>query len=392
MKGILFVLATMILVSCAEDPTQENDFFAVTDTESYLAMKVKFGDEIRPIKSNDDKTLFFANAAITKEFSTSMHTTTNRCGGFFAHENLEEALVNMSDLKKRTNDNDYEITQTDFVKTLTAKVDRTQIESAISHLTTYHNRYYKAETGVESMNWIKDTWERLNQRGDAFNVELFEHDDWMQPTVMATWEGSEFPEEVVVLGGHGDSINVWGLFRSGSRAPGADDNASGVSTITEVIRVLMNSNYRPKRTIKFFAYAAEEVGLRGSREVAKAFNRNDVNVIAAMQLDMTNHNSDDTIAFIRDYTDDKLSLFVQELANEHLDVAWVDDKCGYACSDHASWTAEGFASVFPFESRFGDMNKKIHTKNDTLDNSDSTARHASHFAKLGLAYVVEVAK
>ncbi|WP_370660982.1 M20/M25/M40 family metallo-hydrolase [Massilia cavernae] len=44
------------------------------------------------------------------------------------------------------------------------------------------------------------------------------------------------------------------------KAPGADDDASGIAGLTEVLRVLAAGDYKPRRTIKLIAYAAEEVG------------------------------------------------------------------------------------------------------------------------------------
>ena len=51
----------------------------------------------------------------------------------------------------------------------------------------------------------------------------------------------------LLLGGHADSIS--GYLEALETAPGADDNASGISTLTEAMRVLVESNYQPKKTI-----------------------------------------------------------------------------------------------------------------------------------------------
>ena len=84
--------------------------------------------------------------------------------------------------------------------------------------------------------------------------------------------------------------------------------------------------------------------------------------------------------------------FIGNLIDEYFKVSWGYDSCGYACSDHASWTAQGFPASIPFEARKNDMNKKIHTANDTISVSRNSASHASHFAKLGLSYLIEMAK
>ena len=73
-----------------------------------------------------------------------------------------------------------------------------------------------------------------------------------------TLRGSEFPDEMVIVGGHRDA---WG--------PGAADNVSGVVSVLEIARSLAldaKNGHRPKRTIVFATWDAEEWGLIGSTE------------------------------------------------------------------------------------------------------------------------------
>jgi leucyl aminopeptidase len=109
---------------------------------------------------------------------------------------------------------------------------------------------------------------------------------------------------------------------------------------------------------------------------------------------MTNHNgSNDDITLISDYTNEAQNKFIGNLIDTYLtDLNWGSDRCGYACSDHASWTAVGYPSSIPFEARKRDMNHQIHTRNDTLETMGGTAEHALKFAKLGLAYLIELDK
>ena len=50
---------------------------------------------------------------------------------------------------------------------------------------------------------------------------------------------------------------------SNSRAPGANDNASGVSAIIEIARVLANENLQ--HSLQFVLFSGEEQGLLGSK-------------------------------------------------------------------------------------------------------------------------------
>ena len=70
--------------------------------------------------------------------------------------------------------------------------------------------------------------------------------------------GSEFPDEIVMIGGHRDA---WG--------PGAADNVSGTVSVMEAARSIaeqVKAGRRPKRTIMFATWDAEEWGLLGSTE------------------------------------------------------------------------------------------------------------------------------
>lgn len=70
--------------------------------------------------------------------------------------------------------------------------------------------------------------------------------------------GTDFPDEVVVIGGHRDA---W--------SPGAVDNVSGTTSVVESARAIaaqMREGWRPRRTLLFATWDAEEWGLVGSSE------------------------------------------------------------------------------------------------------------------------------
>ena len=69
--------------------------------------------------------------------------------------------------------------------------------------------------------------------------------------------GSERPEEIVIVGGHYDTI---------PKGPGAEDNAGGTALVMELARVFKEKG--TKRTMRFIAWGCEELGLLGSRDYA----------------------------------------------------------------------------------------------------------------------------
>jgi leucyl aminopeptidase len=327
-----------------------------------------------------------------------MHGEFKRCGGFMVHDSKEEALKVLADNKTRAFAkealfSDYSISEENTVNTMLSYVNEFSIRSTILKLSSFQNRYYKAQTGVDSQNWIKSQWEALSANRTDAKVDFFKHKSWPQPSIIMTLEGTTKADEIIVIGGHADSIAGW-WGREKARAPGADDNASGIATITETIRVIMESGYKPQRTIKFMAYAAEEVGLLGSKEIANSFKKAGKNVVGVIQLDMTNFKgtADKDIVFMTDFTNAAQTTFMGKLIDKYVQVPWGYSKCGYGCSDHASWHNAGFPASMPFESTMGDMNNKIHTDKDLIDKSGSTADHAQKFAKLAVAFAVEMGK
>ena len=96
--------------------------------------------------------------------------------------------------------------------------------------------------------------------------------DTLGYNVVAEIKGSQFPDQVVTVGGHLDS---WDL------AEGANDDGSGVMQSIEVIRTLKALGIRPKRTIHAVAFANEENGGRGAQKyLAEAKAKNDKYIFA----------------------------------------------------------------------------------------------------------------
>lgn len=339
--------------------------------------------------------------SVFEKISEKMHEKFNRCGGFLTHENFSEARNELKTVSSTQSSrfeffNSYAVKSLSIVKNLLADVNEVNIFKVMKHLSDYKNRYYKSPQGIESSNWIHDHWTKISAARSDMTVEKFTHPGWPQPSIILTIEGRSASDEIVVIGGHADSISkspFSKLFPSKMTAPGADDNASGIAAITEVIRVVVESGIQPERTIKFMAYAAEEVGLKGSKEIANKFKAEGKKVVGVMQLDMVNFKGTSTvdITLINDFTNEKQNAFLGEIIDEYLQVKWGYGKCGYGCSDHASWHRAGFPASMPAEATPKTMNPKIHTKGDTMGFMGNTAKHSVVFSKLGLAYILELA-
>lgn len=90
----------------------------------------------------------------------------------------------------------------------------------------------------------------------------FNNTDLQGYNVLAEIPGSDksLASEIVMLGGHLDSWHG---------ATGATDNAAGCIVMMEAVRILMETDLSPKRTIRIALWGGEEQGLHGSRNYVK---------------------------------------------------------------------------------------------------------------------------
>lgn len=277
------------------------------------------------------------------------------------------------------------------VERLLTQVDASRLQSLVQTLSTsYKNRYYQSQTGVASAEWIANQYRAIAAGRSDIRIEKVTH-RFAQPSVLVTWEGNgPQKNEIVLVGGHIDSINQSAFFNPNSAvAPGADDNASGTATVLETFRILVEGGFRPNRTLVFAGYAGEEKGLLGSQDIAESFRTQKKKVVGVVQFDMTAYpGPNPAITFMTDYTDAGFTDYLTRIVDTYAQIPWSKDRCGYGCSDHASWNRAGYPAAMPFETTMRGMNPNIHTPRDTLDRLDFG--HGAQYVRLGVAYMVEL--
>ena len=101
---------------------------------------------------------------------------------------------------------------------------------------------------------------RIHDRGDRIILELKMEArkvaDRYSRNVVAELPGSEFPEEVVVLGGHIDSWDV---------GQGAQDDGGGCLAAWHAVKLIKDLGLRPRRTLRVVMWTNEENGGRGNK-------------------------------------------------------------------------------------------------------------------------------
>ena len=371
---------------------QSEKFYATTDAKNAKELKALMPDEVDILNSNDKESVIFLSP---KAAEFLHHNVITHGPGYIYKSSEQEALSSLSKSKKSNRVLDFTINQDALVNSAIAKVNADNIKSHIQVLEAYGTRRHNTAQAQTSVQDLKAKWEGLiaaTGRTDL-SVRIVNHVGTPMPSLIFTINGNATPEEYIIVGGHMDTIS------SSAVAPGADDDASGIATVTEMIRVLLDLNYKPARTVEFMAYAAEEIGLVGSSEIAQDYSAEGKNVISYVQFDMTNYKGSSRDVYISTdtYNSNDLNLFLIELMEYYNKTGnhaftYGETRCNYGCSDHFSWAQNGFDAAFPFEASFSQSNPYIHTSNDTLSRSNNTATHAAKFAKLGLEFIIETAK
>lgn len=188
-----------------------------------------------------------------------------------------------------------EMTREEFVSYLADQVSSDNLESSVRWLEGMGTRFALAENRRDVVVKIRNRFISMGYYGaslDSFYLEKtiqgVTYNTW-QYNVIAPVEGIE-DDSICIVGAHYDS------YASGVNpfvtAPGANDNASGMAAVMEIARIMRGSRLRPKHTVEFIAFAAEELGLHGSRYQAEKSAATGEKIIMMINHDMISYVAD----------------------------------------------------------------------------------------------------
>lgn len=192
--------------------------------------------------------------------------------------------------------------------------------------------------------------------------------------VWAFIEGSEKPDEILVISAHYDHVGM----KNGQVYNGADDDGSGTVSLLEIAQAFMEAKkdgYGPKRSILFLHVTGEEHGLHGSRYYSENPLFPLENTIADLNIDMigrrdTDHSSNGNYVYV--IGSDKISTElhnINETANKKytkldLDYKYNDENDPnrfYYRSDHYNFAKKGIPIIFYFNGVHADYHKPTDT-------------------------------
>jgi carboxypeptidase Q len=145
--------------------------------------------------------------------------------------------------------------------------------------TRYDSNYARipaVAVGLRDADWLSDAI----KKNQALSIKLTTRGKFLPDTIghniIGELKGSEFPDEIITVGGHLDS---W------DNCEGAHDDGAGCVQTIEILRAFKAVGYTPKRTIRFVLFANEENGLRGGNKYAEEAKTKGEKHIFALESD-----------------------------------------------------------------------------------------------------------
>jgi len=236
----------------------------------------------------------------------------------------------------------------------------------------YIRAYYK-KIGIEPAKGTDDYYQTVPSEAmrKMFSPKLNDSEN-----VVAFIEGSEFPDEYIVISAHYDHVGM----ANGEIYNGADDDASGTTAVMEIARLFQKAKLEgnePKRSLVFLHCTGEEYGLHGSRFYTKNPLYPLNNTICNLNIDMIGR-TDNKHAKSKNYLylvgADRLSQELHDLSektNEKytqliLDYEFNEDNHPeqiYYRSDHYNFAVKNIPVIFYYSGEHPDYHKPT----DTVD-------------------------
>ena len=250
----------------------------------------------------------------------------------------------------------------------------------VNHLQSFGTRFLLSEKRFEAAHWIKKRFEQMGFESvelDSFECKTRIGQPYfnrlidtttLQVNIIATLPGKVNPDQIAIICGHYDSFS-----RNTNpfiEAPGADDNASGTTAVLESARAIMKTGYSPDFTIRFIAFAAEELmnfGDAGSRTYADNCKANGDNIIMVVNNDMIGYCESNYIAGKCNIGHpDNFENFdsVINVANQYSAISFNGE--GYHGADLQSFLRNGYTGVYMEEAEFN--NNNYHMNSDIASN------------------------
>ena len=177
-----------------------------------------------------------------------------------------------------------------FIDSVLDQVNSTKLKNWIDDLSSFHTRHTKSEYIENVAYWLKNELQSVCSgepyfhnftqidQGIRYNLENIICDQYQKGS-------KEYDNNYhhILISAHYDS-RMQDINQTNARAPGADDNASGVVAVLELARILSKLNL--ENNIRFVLFSGEEQGQWGSKAYVEYLRANNMKLDMVINLDM----------------------------------------------------------------------------------------------------------
>lgn len=276
------------------------------------------------------------------------------------------------------------------ISALVAQVSANRLRERIKQLSAFDTRWSFSNTVAQIPPWIRDRFVELGYPQNEVRFQPFNIPGTAPQNNVLCGPDANDPGFVLICA-HYDSLSE----TPSIRAPGADDNASGIAVLLEVAELLRTLPLR--RRVLYAAFGGEEQGLFGSMACAEIAANEQWKIDVVLNLDMIAFQDPQHPTLVKveydqgnrnpgnDAAAKAFGLLMAQaaadyttLSVEHTDI-WN--------SDYMPFEAKGYACIGVFE---GGENPGYHQTSDTLATLDIT--HLAEVAKMVVATVYQIAR
>lgn len=200
--------------------------------------------------------------------------------------------------------------------------------------------------------------------------------DTIGHNVIGELTGSEFPDEIITIGGHLDS---W------DNCEGAHDDGAGCVQTVEILRAFKAIGYQPKRTIRFVLFANEENGLRGGTKYGDEAKVKKEKHVFALESDAGGFTPR---SFGFTVTDEQFKKILpwRELIAPYGCSEWVRGGGGADIGPLNRLFGTALAGLIPDSQRYFDLH---HARNDVFENVNKRELELGAVNMAALIYLVD---
>lgn len=279
-------------------------------------------------------------------------------------------------------------------------VSTNNIKEKLNQLSSFHTRHSKSTIINEVAEWLLNEFKSLgysNAFYHTFDTNI-DNKEYQLKNIICEKKGEN--NKMIIICAHYDCI-MEDLHDSTSRAPGANDNASGVSAILEMARVLINEKL--SYTIQFILFSGEEQGLHGSVQYSKFIKENNLQLFRLINLDMIGYPqlNPGIVIIERDNNSDPIHNRVSENDNLSIETGEIMarmakfnnlefDLDSIYNSDYEPFEARGYVVIGAYDGSAENINPHYHNSSDTLSLIDW--KYLTLVTKMVLATVMTLGK